>query len=424
MTVQDQLPRAMTPDVGSSSEDINGHFQESTGEELTYPERGLDAWLVVLGAWCAMIPSMGLLNTMAVLHAYVSENQLSHISQSASGWIFSIYAFLLYFCPIFDAHNVDMLLIPGSIGIVASVMALSLSMGKRASFQVRLILAHVDRRRILPVYPIFRCARRNLSILLFYPSIAAIGNWFNERRALATGIACTAGGLGGIAFPLIILYSAPHIGFGWSMRIIGFICTASCLAACFLIEKRLPPNRSGGSSIDLKALRDPKVGVTTLAVFCAAYLLNTLLNAGAVLGRALPGYIADKYGAFNIMSITVMVCTVIIYGLWLTSGGNEAMIQAFTVLFGFWSGAAISLTPVCIGRVSETKDLGKRSGTAFCVSSFAGLAGIPIAGAILGANGGSYRGLILLTGGFYVATSIAFVGARGVTGGWRLKAMV
>ncbi|KAH6677973.1 riboflavin transporter MCH5 [Verticillium dahliae] len=375
MTVQDQLSRAMTPDAGSSSA---GHFQESTGEELTYPERGLDAWLV---------------------------NQLSHISQSASGWIFSIYAFLLYFCGARLAKYYQFIL---SFGVLGGISA----------------------------------------SLLFHPSIAAIGHWFNERRALATGITCTAGGLGGIAFPLIILYSAPHIGFGWSMRIIGFICTASCLAACFLIEKRLPPNRSGGSWIDLKALRDPKFGVTTLAVFCvefacfipytyissyaihegmgaeSAYLLNTLLNAGAVLGRALPGYVADKYGVFNIMSITVIVCTVIIYGLWLTSGGNEAMIQAFTVLFGFWSGAAISLTPVCIGRVSETKDLGKRSGTAFCVSSFAGWAGIPIAGAILEANGGSYRGLILLTGGFYVATSIAFVGARGVTGGWRLKAVV
>ncbi|EEY19315.1 riboflavin transporter MCH5 [Verticillium alfalfae VaMs.102] len=401
MTVQDQQSGAMKPDTGSSPE---GHLQESGDEELAYPEGGLDAWLVVLGAWCAMIPSMGLLNTMAVLHAYVSENQLSHISQSASGWIFSIYAFLLYFC----GAQVEYYQFILSFGVLGEISA----------------------------------------SLLFYPSIAAIGHWFDERRALATGIACTAGGFGGIAFPLIILYSAPRIGFGWSIRIIGFICTASCLAACFLIKKRLPTNRSGGSSIDLKALRDPKFGVTTLAVFCAefacfvpytyissyaihagmgaqaAYLLNTLLNAGAVLGRALPGYVADSYGAFNIMSITVIVCTIIIYSLWFNSGSNEAMIQAFTVLFGFWSGAAISLTPVCIGRVSETKDLGKRSGTAFCVSSFAGLTGIPIAGAILEANVGSYRGLILLTGGFYVATSIAFIVARGVTGGWHLKAVV
>lgn len=63
-----------------------------------YPEGGTKAWLVVLGAWCAMIPSMGLLNTLAVLQAFVSENQLSGMSESKIGWIFSCYAFFLYFC--------------------------------------------------------------------------------------------------------------------------------------------------------------------------------------------------------------------------------------------------------------------------------------------------------------------------------------
>lgn len=63
-----------------------------------YPEGGTKAWLVVLGAWCAMIPSMGLLNTLAVLQAFESENQLSGMSESKIGWIFSCYAFFLYFC--------------------------------------------------------------------------------------------------------------------------------------------------------------------------------------------------------------------------------------------------------------------------------------------------------------------------------------
>lgn len=78
-----------------------------------YPEGGTEAWLVVLGAWCAMvscpallfttkliyhlqIPSMGLLNTVGVLQAWVSENQLHGYSESNIGWIFSAYAFFLY----------------------------------------------------------------------------------------------------------------------------------------------------------------------------------------------------------------------------------------------------------------------------------------------------------------------------------------
>lgn len=65
-------------------------------EESDYPEGGATAWLVVLGAWCAMVPSMGLLNTVGVLQAWVSENQLHGYSESNIGWIFSAYAFFLY----------------------------------------------------------------------------------------------------------------------------------------------------------------------------------------------------------------------------------------------------------------------------------------------------------------------------------------
>lgn len=68
----------------------------SNEEDTEYPEGGTSAWLVVLGAWCAMIPSMGLLNTVGVLQAWVSENQLQGYSESNIGWIFSAYAFFLY----------------------------------------------------------------------------------------------------------------------------------------------------------------------------------------------------------------------------------------------------------------------------------------------------------------------------------------
>lgn len=67
-----------------------------TRKNDNYPEGGLQAWSVVLGAWCAMIPSMGLLNSLGILHAWTSTHQLKEYSESSIGWIFGAYGFFLY----------------------------------------------------------------------------------------------------------------------------------------------------------------------------------------------------------------------------------------------------------------------------------------------------------------------------------------
>ncbi|OTA98286.1 hypothetical protein M426DRAFT_116769 [Hypoxylon sp. CI-4A] len=403
-------------------------------EASSYPDGGLEAWLVVFGAWCAMMPSMGMLNTLAVLQAWIAENELPDFPESTLGWIFSLYGFSLYFFgvqtgPVFDAHDIHFLLVPGCIGILASIFFFSVS---KEYYQFLLS---------------FGLLGGMSASLLFNPSISAVGHWFYKRRALATGIACTAGGIGGVIFPLIILYAAPRYGFGWAVRIVGFVCLVCCIGACVFLRKRLPPNKTAGASIDLKALSDPKFATTTLAVFLIefavfipytyislyaiqsgmepqkAYLLNVLLNVGAVPGRALPGYVADRFGTFNVMCATAATCSAMILALWLTAGTNETAITAFAPLFGFWSGAAISLTPVCIGQVCNTENYGKRTGTAFFIAGFGALTGIPIAGVILKTDQGSYLGLILFAGCLYVASLVAFIVARGVSCGWRLKAI-
>ncbi|KAH7240559.1 major facilitator superfamily domain-containing protein [Fusarium solani] len=403
-----------------------------TDDDQDYPEGGTRAWLVVIGAWCAMIPSMGLLNTLAVLQAWVLENELSHLPESTVGWIFGCYGFFLYFCgaqvgPIVDAHDIKLVIIPGSIGMVASMIFVSLS----TEFYQFLLS--------------FGVLGGMSASLLFNPSLAAVGHWFYKRRAFATGLACTAGGIGGVAFPLVILYLGPKIGFPWAIRVIALINAVSGAVACCLLRKRLPPNKKAGASIDLKALSDLNYAATTAAIFLIefavfipysyisayaihyefdsqkAYMLNTLLNVGAVPGRALPGYVADRFGTFNTMCITAFICAAFILTLWLTADGEEVRTTSFTILFGFWSGAAISLTPVCVSQVCKIEDYGKRNGTAFFIASFGALTGIPIAGAILEANSGSYRGLIVFAEVLYTAAFAAFVFARGVTGGWNLR---
>ncbi|KAF2845637.1 MFS general substrate transporter [Plenodomus tracheiphilus IPT5] len=406
---------------------VNASIIDEENDE--YPEGGTQAWLVVAGAWCAMIPSMGLLNTIGVLQAWMSQHQLQDYSESNIGWVVSAYAFFLYIGaaqigPIFDAHDIRWVIVPGSVGVVASLMCFSVSESYYQLFLSFGVLGGLS------------------ASLQFTPAISAVGHWFCKRRALATGIACTAGGIGGIFFPLLILYLAPRIGFPWTIRLIGLICAIMGVFASILLRKRLPHNKKAGASIDLLALRDKTYALTTLAVCLVefavfipytyissyaihagmeqqhSYRLMALLNAGAIPGRALPGYVADRFGAFNTMSATSFICSIFIFALWLTAGSSEIAITAFAVLFGFWSGAAISLTPVCVASVCKIEDYGKRNGTTFSLASFATLIGVPIAGAIVQANEGEYVGLIVFAGASYLAACAAFVATRIVAGGW------
>ncbi|KAJ4268988.1 hypothetical protein NW762_003060 [Fusarium torreyae] len=72
--------------------------------------------------------------------------------------------------------------------------------------------------------------------------------------------------------------------------------------------------------------------------------------------------------------------------------------MSFAILDGPKSGASVAFAPVCIGQVCRAEDYGKPNGTAYTLASFDTLISIPSAGAIVGAEGGSYRGLITSAG--------------------------
>lgn len=81
---------------GSTASETPGCVEVAENADSGYPEGGLAAWSVVVGAWCAMIPSMGLLNSLGILHAWTRNHQLKDYSESSIGWIFGAYGFFLY----------------------------------------------------------------------------------------------------------------------------------------------------------------------------------------------------------------------------------------------------------------------------------------------------------------------------------------
>lgn len=100
----------------------------------TYPEGGREAWLVVLGCWCGLTSSLGLMNSIATFQTYVSTHQLAGRSQGEIGWIFSLYTFLSFFLgvyigPLFDLYGPRWLVAAGTVCIFAGLMLLSVSTG-------------------------------------------------------------------------------------------------------------------------------------------------------------------------------------------------------------------------------------------------------------------------------------------------------
>ena len=113
---------------GPESEDSN---LTSYDEKDDFPEGGVKAWSVVIGSFCGSFSVFGIINSTAILLEYFSAHQLKEYNASQIGWIFGLSLFLTFFCgapigPIFDSYGPRVLILAGSILLVASMFLLGL----------------------------------------------------------------------------------------------------------------------------------------------------------------------------------------------------------------------------------------------------------------------------------------------------------
>lgn len=283
--------------------------------------------------------------------------------------------------------------------------------------------------------------------LIFTPAVSSISHFFLTSRAAATGLATTGGSIGGIVFPLMLQRLFPILGYRWAVRIMAFILLFLLLIANLLIRSRLPPKVGGNVWPDFRIFRNTTFALTTGGVFFVewglfiplsyissyalangisptfSYQILAVVNAGSFFGRWVPGYVADRFGRFNTMIVSVLLCLVSVLAIWLTAESSIARLCVFGVLFGFASASNISLTPVCVGQLCETEEFGRWYATCYTIVSFGCLTGIPIAGQILVTDGGKYWGLVVFTGMCYAGGLACFLAARVLSVGWGFGAV-
>lgn len=256
-------------------------------------------------------------------------------------------------------------------------------------------------------------------------ALSCVGGWFNLKRGAAFGILSTGASVGGVVWPIIVNHLIPKVGFGWAMRTCAFINLALLTISNVTVKSLHPPSPKKVTGSQLaKPFREVdyllllggflfltygifvplnflplQAASTGLSHHIVQYLLP-ILNAASLFGRLFAGLLGDRIGRFNIFVVCCYLSGVWILALWICKNSEAALI-AFSILFGFSSGAYISLVAPLVMQISPLPEIGFRTGVVFFVASIGGLTTNPIAGAIIDSSGG-FTGMKIFCGVFCV----------------------
>ncbi|EXJ83247.1 hypothetical protein A1O1_06866 [Capronia coronata CBS 617.96] len=397
-------------------------------DPAAFPDGGLRAWMTVAGSAALFFVSWGWINTLGIFQDYYMTNELSSYSPSSVAWIPACETFfMLAVGPvagyIFDNYGPRHLLFIGTFMHVFGLMMASISKEYYQFLLSQGICSSIG------------------ACFLFNPAMNCVTTWFYKKRGMAIGVAASGSALGGVLFPIIVSRMIDETGFPWAMRTCAFLILGLCIFAMLTLRSRLPPNkRPFNIWAFIHPLKETPMLLTTIAVFIfywgmfpvfsflpsianqrgmslslAQYLVS-IMNAGSMFGRTLPGILGDKIGRFNVMFMFCTLTTILVLALWIPATSNAGQI-VFAPLFGFSSGAAIGLTPALIAEISPLREIGIRTGTVFAAGSIGALTGSPIGGALITRDHGGALYMQLFSGCTCAVGCVLFLITRVYIGG-------
>jgi predicted MFS family arabinose efflux permease len=221
-------------------------------------------------------------------------------------------------------------------------------------------------------------------------------------------------------------FPSHYLGFGWTIRILGFIMLVLMLPACLAIRARLPPRK--GAFFLPAAFKEAQfitllgaVFLMILGMFMPFFYLPTfalskgmsvqlssylpsILNGASFFGRVIPGVLGDKLGRLNALCLAGISTGMLI--LCMQALESNAGMIVFAGFYGFCSGAIVSGMSTCIAQIPKSPlDIGTYLGMGMAVVSVSILIGPPIDGVFVSHYKGYdqvaiFSGIVVLLGGF------------------------
>ncbi|KIJ65812.1 hypothetical protein HYDPIDRAFT_174676 [Hydnomerulius pinastri MD-312] len=397
---------AMRSNASSHSEGAKLELQQPASESTEVVDGGLRAWMTILGGFLITTSTWGYVNAFGV---YQDLYTLSHTSSTSNvSWIGSTQLFFLLAIGLPAGKLLDMgyfryTNIFGSLLYVFSLFMLSLANPEK-------------------YYQVYLSQGLGLGIgagLLYVPAVAVQAHHWRKKRAFAMGVVVTGSSVGGIFFPIMLnqLFKS-SAGFQWGVRASAFVVLGLLVIANLLISDNPSVNKHVQSKPSMRTILTdipyllsifgvilidwgiffPYFYIQLFAILHGmdanvAFYTLAVLNAAAIPGRIIPGILADRFGPFNIMLPALVVNAALVFALF--GVGTTASTFVFAILYGFSSGAFLTLCAPCTAALARhPNEIGIRFGIAFSLTGLGALTGAPINGALLGQTFPWYKAII------------------------------
>ncbi|KAK4509767.1 uncharacterized protein ATC70_007069 [Mucor velutinosus] len=250
---------------------------------------------------------------------------------------------------------------------------------------------------------------------VFSPSVTLPSQWFTAKRALATGIAVSGSGIGGVCLSPMTQRLMVSIGYRNALRVqgafgFGLLCISTALATS---RYRPPPSLNSknrwyhiyDSSLISRRfllllgfsffvpfgyvapffLAPQYVQSIGLDTSTGAAMISVMSAANAVC-RITLGYLADRSGRFNTMFCCTFLAGVFTMVIWQFATNYGAFV-AYCVLYGLTAGGFVSLLPVITADIVGVENIQRGLGMAYMTTVIGNLLGTPIIGLLFNTFG-------------------------------------
>lgn len=272
---------------------------------------------------------------------------------------------------------------------------------------------------------------------MIWPTVTAIGgHWFSTRRGMAIGIIVGGSGLGGVVYPIMLKHLLKITSFRNAQLAVAGLSAALMLPSWVLVKSRLPKRKP----VPWSRLKHPWTDTryAFFAIGCSFYMFNwmspmfnapiisrankvspwvadysiALTSAGGFFGRTISGLLADWLGVWNVFGTTSFLTAIVMFGFYIPCPIPDAAVVIGFLLYGWVSGAWLTLVSAVIASISPVEEVGLRIGIAWSVCGPTMVCGPVICGALITVDNDRFTYAAAFCGATFTVSSFLAVGPR------------